>query len=141
MSRFVSKSEKQTEKIAGRLAKRLRGGKVIALIGNLGAGKTVFVHGLARAFGIKKAITSPSFVLLKVYKIKNSKIKNLIHVDAYRLKDEKDLIDIGILDWLGNKDTIIVIEWAKKVKKLLPKTAITVKIRTGKKENERIISV
>lgn len=138
----ISHSEKETEKIARKLAKKLRGGEIIGLIGNLGAGKTVFVRGLAKAFGIKKPITSPSFVLLKPYKIKDSrfKIKELVHVDAYRLKNEKDLIDIGIKDWLGKKDTISIIEWADRVKKILPKNAIKIKIKFGKRENERIIT-
>lgn len=141
MSRFISKSEKETEKIAAEIAKKLRSGEVIALIGNLGTGKTVFVRGLAKAFGIKKNITSPSFVLMKVYRIKNCqlKIKNFIHVDAYRLKNEKDLIDIGILDWLGKKDTLTVIEWAERVKKILPKKAIKIKIKFGRREGERNI--
>jgi len=139
MSRFISKSEKETEKIAEKLAKKLKGGEVIGLIGDLGAGKTVFVRGLARGFGIKKPITSPTFVLMKVYKIGNLKIKNFLHVDAYRLKDEKDLIDIGILDWLGKKNTITVIEWADRVKKVLPQSAIKITLKLGKKKEERII--
>ncbi len=138
---FISKSEKETENIGNKFAKQLKGGEVIGLIGELGTGKTVLVRSLAKALGIKKSITSPSFVLLKLYKIKNSKIKNLVHVDAYRLKNEKDLIEIGILDWLNKKDTVVVIEWAEKVKKILPKKAIKVIIKFGKKENERIIKI
>jgi tRNA threonylcarbamoyladenosine biosynthesis protein TsaE len=143
MSRFISKSEKETEKIAGKLAKKLKGGEVIGLIGDLGTGKTVFVRGLAKAFGIKKPITSPTFVLMKVYKIENWPlgIENFLHVDAYRLKDEKDLIEIGILDWLNKKESIIIIEWADKVKKILPKNSIIIKMKFGKKKNERIIEI
>ncbi len=156
ISNFISKSEKETEKIAAKMAKKLRGGEVIALIGNLGTGKTVFIRGLARGLSIKKSITSPSFVLLKQYKIpkpksqirnkfknQNSKfeIQYLIHIDAYRLKDEKDLIEIGILDWLGKKNTVTVIEWADKAKKILPKDAIKIILKIGKRENERIIQL
>ncbi len=156
MSNFISKSEKETEKIAAKMAKKLRGGEVIALIGNLGTGKTVFVRGLAHGLSIKKSITSPSFVLLKQYKIpkpksqirdrfknQNSKfeIQYLIHIDAYKLKDEKDLIEIGTLDWLGKENTVTVIEWADKVKKILPKDAIKIILKTGKRENERIIQL
>lgn len=139
MISVISCSEKETEKIAAKLAKKLKGGEVIALSGNLGAGKTVFVRGLAKAFNIKKPVTSPTFLLFKIYKIKDSrfKIKELVHVDAYRLKNEQDLINIGINDWLGKKDSIILIEWAERVKKILPKTAIKIKIKIGKKEDKR----
>lgn len=141
MSRITSKSEKETEEIAAKMAKKLRGGEIIALIGNLGTGKTVFVRGLAKGLGIKKQITSPSFVLMKIYRIGNLKLKirNFLHLDAYRLKDGKDLIDIGLLDWLGRKETITVIEWAEKIKKILPKKTIKIRFKMGKKKNERII--
>jgi len=142
MSRFISYSEKETIASAKKFAKKLKGSEVIALIGDLGTGKTVFIKGMARGLGIKKTITSPSFVLMKLYQVKDSrfKIKNLLHIDAYRLKNEKDLIGIGVLDWLGKKDTVTVIEWAERVKKLLPKKAIKIKIKFGKKKYERIIN-
>ncbi len=148
--KFISKSEKKTIRFGRKLAKGLHGGEVIGLMGNLGAGKTVFIKGLAQGLSIKKTITSPSFVLMKLYRIRNKElgIRNFVHVDAYRLKDEKDLIEIGVLDWLGKKDTITVIEWADRVKKILsrrylrdlPKKAIKIKIKFGKKNNERIIT-
>jgi tRNA threonylcarbamoyladenosine biosynthesis protein TsaE len=80
---------------------------------------------------------------MKVYKIENWPlgIENFLHVDAYRLKDEKDLIEIGILDWLNKKESIIIIEWADKVKKILPKNSIIIKMKFGKKKNERIIEI
>lgn len=155
ISDFISKSEKETMKLAEKFAKKLRGGEVIGLIGNLGTGKTIFIKGLAQGLGIKKTITSPSFVLMKVYKTRTNTERNtdrhgksprqsakwLCHVDAYRLKDEKDLIEIGILDWLGKKDTLTVIEWVDRVKKILPKKSIIIKIKFGKKENERVFII
>lgn len=135
-------SEKQTFNSGLEFAKTLKGGETIGLIGDLGAGKTVFIKGLAQGLGIKQIITSPTFVLMKVYKIKAKvKIKNLVHVDAYRLKNGRDLIDIGLKDWLGRPDTITVIEWADQVKSVLPKDKIIVKIRIGKKQNQRIIEI
>ncbi|MCX7778642.1 MAG: tRNA (adenosine(37)-N6)-threonylcarbamoyltransferase complex ATPase subunit type 1 TsaE [Patescibacteria group bacterium] len=140
---YLSQSEKETEKIAFQLTKKLKGGEVIGLTGQLGAGKTVFVKGLANSLGIKKAITSPSFILMKVYQIKNCKlkIKTFIHIDVYRLKSVQDLIEIGVFDWLGKKETVAVIEWADRVKKILPKKTIQIKINLGKKENERMIKI
>ena len=115
----------------------------MALIGELGSGKTVLIKGMAQGLGIKKIITSPTFVLMKVYKIENCKLKieNLVHVDAYRLKSGQDLIDIGIKDWLEKPDTVTVIEWAERVKDILPKKTIVIKLNFGKKKNERVIEI
>ena len=141
MLKIISRSEKQTFNLGKKLAKKLRGGEVFALIGELGAGKTVLIKGFAVGLGIKKTITSPTFVLMKVYKIQDFrfKIQNFIHVDAYRLKSGQDLIDIGLKDWLGRNDTLTVIEWADRVKDILPKNKIVIKLKVGEKKNERII--
>lgn len=135
--KIISNSEKETQDIGVKLAKGLKGGETIALTGNLGAGKTILTKGLARGSGVKKIITSPTFVLMKIYKINSGQIENFVHVDAYRLKTGNDLREIGLLDWLNKKNSIVVIEWAEKVKKILPKTAIQIKIKAGKKETER----
>lgn len=142
MRKVLSYSEKQTFNLGKKLAKKLCGGEVVALIGELGAGKTILIKGIAAGLGIKKTITSPTFVMMKVYEIKDLKlkIKALIHVDAYRLKSGQDLIDIGLKDWLSRADTVTVIEWADRVKDILPQNPITIKIETGKKKNERIIT-
>lgn len=143
-------SEKQTFNLGLKFAKTLRGGEVIGLIGDLGAGKTVFIKGLSLGLGIKKIVTSPTFVLMKIYKtnkhesktnLRESQIQWLCHIDAYRLKFGQDLVDIGIKDYLGKPDIITVIEWAERVKSILPKNKIIVKIRSGKKQNQRIIEI
>jgi len=139
MKRIITQSEKETQDIGFELAKGLKGGETIALSGNLGSGKTIFSKGLARGLGVRKIIASPTFVLMKVYKIEGHQmeIENFVHVDAYRLKTANDLKEIGLFDWLNKKNTIVAIEWAEKVKKILPKTAIEIKITLGKKETER----
>jgi len=143
MLKIISHSEKQTFNFGKKLAQKLKGGEVMALIGELGAGKTVLIKGIAAGLGIKKTITSPTFVLMKLYKIRNpkSEIRNLLHVDAYRLSSGQDLINIGLMDWLGKSDTVTVIEWADRVKEILPKKTIFVKIKMGKKKIERIINI
>jgi len=138
----VFKNEKETLAFAERFAQKLRGGEVVALIGELGAGKTVFTKGIARGLGIKERVQSPTFLLMKIYNVKKQKIKNLVHVDAYRLNDVTGLVDIGILDWLGRADTVMVIEWADKVQGILRgKKVIKIKMELGKEEEERIIEV
>lgn len=143
MTKIITRSERQTFNLGQKIARKLRGGEALALIGELGAGKTVLIKGLAAGLGIKKIITSPTFVLMKIYSIQNpeSKIQHLVHVDAYRLKSGQDLIDIGLEDWLGRSDTFTAIEWADRVKDILPRKKITIKIRIDKKEKERLIEV
>ena len=126
MKQIITKSEKETLEFAKKFAKKLKGGEVIGLIGDLGAGKTVFTRGLATGLGIKDNINSPTFVVMKVYDIRNSEfgIRNLIHVDAYRLGSEKNLKNIGLEEYLNRNDCVIIVEWADRVKKKLPKNTV-----------------
>jgi len=141
---IITLSEKQTLDLGKKIAKELKGGETIALIGELGAGKTIFTKGIADGLKIKKIITSPTFVLMKVYPIdleKNNKIKTLCHIDAYRLNSRKDLIDIGINDYLGQKNTVTIIEWADQVEDILPINTIFVKIEVESNGRKRVISI
>ncbi|MFA6250976.1 MAG: tRNA (adenosine(37)-N6)-threonylcarbamoyltransferase complex ATPase subunit type 1 TsaE [Candidatus Shapirobacteria bacterium] len=119
--KYVSGSEKDTFNFAKKFAKTLKGGEAIGLIGDLGAGKTVFAKGLAAGLGIKQKITSPTFVLMRVYPVKKVRIKNFIHIDAYRLKSAADLEAIGAKEYFSDPVSVILIEWADRVKKMLPK--------------------
>src|SRR3989344_8047721 len=92
---------------------------VFALIGELGAGKTTFVQKFAKACGIRDSIISPTFVILKKY-------DNLVHIDAYRLKDAGELEKLGIYDLISNPDNVIFIEWADRVISILPDDTITI---------------
>ena len=159
--KIITLSEKQTIDLGKKIAKQLTGGETIALIGELGAGKTIFTKGIASELGIKKTITSPTFVLMKIYPVKSRKagspmakfnrvnpvnnqqpiINNLVHVDAYRLNSGQDLIDIGIEDYLGQKNTITIIEWANQVDSILPKNTIFVKIKVESNGKKRVISI
>jgi len=141
---IITLSEKQTLDLGKKIAKELKGGETIALIGELGAGKTIFTKGIADGLRIKKIITSPTFVLMKVYPIdlkKNNKIKTLCHIDAYRLNSGKDLIDIGINDYLGQKNTVTIIEWADQIEDILPINTIFVKIEVESNGRKRVISI
>ncbi len=143
MKKFF-KNEKETLAFAEKFSSGLRGGEAIALIGELGAGKTVFTKGLARGLGIKNRVQSPTFLLMKIYKISGTKhkIRNLVHVDAYRLSGAGELEDIGLLDWLGRADTVTVIEWADKVPELYSgRKVIKIKMELGEKEEERTAEI
>lgn len=125
MKTYLVKTEEETLRLAAEYAQKLTGGEVVLLNGNLGTGKSVFVRGVARALGVRNRITSPTFVLLKVYPIKNEKIKKLIHVDAYRVSPE-DLLAVGLSEYLNNPDTVVMIEWGEKLTKVLKKQKIKI---------------
>lgn len=108
MTKYISKSVEDTYALAEKLAKRLKGGEVILLNGNLGAGKTTFTKGLAKALGVEEVVTSPTFTFMKEYKGRLS----LYHFDMYRVEDEDELYELGLSDYLY-MDGVCVIEWNK----------------------------
>lgn len=97
------------------ITKSVSAATIIALSGELGAGKTTFVQELARALGIDGNITSPTFVIEKIYKSPHPKFSKLVHIDAYRLKDKSELFHLGWSDIASNPDTIICIEWPENI--------------------------
>jgi tRNA threonylcarbamoyladenosine biosynthesis protein TsaE len=145
---LISKSVEETQKIARDLAKKITNSKpeqeavVVAFEGELGAGKTTFIQALAKALGVKSNLTSPTFVLLKQYglKLKSLNFKTLIHIDAYRIHDGKDLLVIGVDDMIKDRQNIILIEWAERVQSILPRNCIKIHI-DHIDENKRRISI
>ncbi|MCK4518722.1 MAG: tRNA (adenosine(37)-N6)-threonylcarbamoyltransferase complex ATPase subunit type 1 TsaE [Candidatus Omnitrophica bacterium] len=121
MKRVIARGEEETKKIAGRLAGFLRPGDVLALVGNLGSGKTTFVKGLARGLGVNGLVVSPSYILLREYKAKPP----LYHFDLYRLGYYEEVELLGYEEYFyGNGITCI--EWADKIEKLLPKSYLRI---------------
>ena len=139
-----SKSPSQTQKIADDLAKKIikngqqRYAQVIALEGELGAGKTTFVKGFVGAFDIKSHITSPTFVLLKGYSLQLTGYRFLYHIDAYRLKNYRDLLPLGIKEAIAKPTNIILIEWSERVRPILPKKYIKIHIDHLDKNSRKI---
>lgn len=142
-----TKTAKETENIARELAletgrvKKQTSALVIVLSGNLGAGKTTFAQGFARALGIKKRILSPTFVLMKIYALKKrARARHFVHIDCYRIHSPRDITPLGVKEIFRDKNAIILIEWPERIRTLIPKSALWVKFRHGKKESERILS-
>lgn len=139
---YLTNSEKATIKLGKNIAANFKGGDIILLFGNLGAGKTTLTKGIAEYFGIKKNITSPTFALMNTYEVLRPKsyVLNLVHIDTYRLQAEEDLIEIGVEDYLGAPDTVCLIEWPEKLKQLLKNKKVTkIKIEhTGNNERKII---
>jgi tRNA threonylcarbamoyladenosine biosynthesis protein TsaE len=143
MKNVITHSEKETFNLARDLAGSFKGGEVVGLSGNLGAGKTIFAKGLARGLGIKKTVNSPTFNIMKIYDIpKKAKLtlRFFCHIDAYRI-NASDLINLGAEDYFERKDTVIVVEWSKKIIKILPEKTIRIMIKPIKGGAERSISI
>jgi len=134
MKKILSKSVLQTEKIANSLATKLKGTEVIALYGDLGAGKTSFTKGLAKALQVNPdEVHSPTFTLLNEY---TGKYK-IYHFDMYRINSFEELYSIGFFDFIENG--IIITEWSENIDKFLPEKTIKIHIEYGQNENERIL--
>jgi len=119
MKRIV-KNVSEMGALAYDLAKNLKGGDILALSGDLGAGKTTFVKSLATALGIEKVITSPTFTVMKKYDISYGHAKTFIHIDCYRLTSLVDAASVGISEILSDDSTIIAIEWPEIIEQILP---------------------
>jgi len=137
---FITASSTQTKKLGGILAEELQGGEIICLTGDLGAGKTTFTQGLLKGLKIKGPYTSPTFNIMKVYnlKVRSQKLEAIYHIDAYRIKS-KDLLNLGWKDFAGKTNSIVVIEWAERVKKLIPTNAIWIKFEWINDKERKII--
>ena len=135
------------EDAAGRFAASLHGSQeratLITLSGELGAGKTAFVQAVARSMGITEAVTSPTFVIEKTYAIPSDRAQefsSLVHIDAYRLTEGKELSALGFEKTLATPHTLILIEWPEKVADILPPASATISF-TPNAQGERICTI
>lgn len=110
MAVFFTKNETETEELGARLARSIDGGAVIAMYGDLGAGKTAFVRGMARGMGLECRVSSPTFTIVNEYLGE----RELIHFDMYRLSSGDELFDIGWEDYI-NRGAVCAVEWSENV--------------------------
>lgn len=163
MRKIITVSPNQTKNLAEKLAKQILLVKsdlasreralIIGLFGDLGAGKTTFIQGFAKGLGIKQKIISPTFVIMKNYKLPAYRTSKqtihlrqsfggqasykLIHIDAYRLENPKELISLNWNELIKNPRNIILVEWADKIKKILPKNSAKISFKhCGKNKRE-----
>ena len=112
---------------------------VIGCQGDLGSGKTTFIQGFAKGLDIAEKVLSPTFVIIRKYKIPDTKykIQNFYHVDAYRIDKPKEILELGWKDIIMDPTNIVVVEWADRIKSILPKDAIIIDFQTiGKKKRK-----
>ena len=138
MVKFFSQNPSQTKKIGQILAKEILKIKtnrafVLSLIGDLGGGKTTFLQGFAKGLGIKEKILSPTFVIMRKFKISENscsnscKFANFYHIDCYRVEKPKEILDLGFKEIVSNPKNLVAIEWAERIKKILPKGTMILK--------------
>ncbi len=135
--RIVLHDQESTEQFGAALAEKLAAGDVVALTGDLGAGKTTLAKAVARGLGVPETLTSPTFTIVQEYE---SGRLPLYHFDVYRVHDEDELFEIGFDDYL-NAGGICLIEWADLIEDLLPERTIHMALSYGMSENERICEI
>ena len=140
---YQTKSASETKNLAAKVLKNLKNINVIALYGELGAGKTTFVQGLAKALGIKERVISPTFILAREYNIHDSLFmihySSLIHIDCYRINSSADLKSVDFKEYLQDKKNLVVIEWAERIRDILPKKRIDIRFKYKGKDRRKII--
>ncbi|MEX0869967.1 MAG: tRNA (adenosine(37)-N6)-threonylcarbamoyltransferase complex ATPase subunit type 1 TsaE [Candidatus Spechtbacterales bacterium] len=151
-SKYTSTSPEETKNIAKDLIKDLytKEGRnhalVFALEGELGAGKTNFTQGIAEFLGIERNVTSPTFVLVKKYniadKVSGDKSARFYHLDCYRTQSPQEIMELDWEDVVREKDNVVIVEWAEKIKDIIPKDAVWVTMKSrGENEREIVVSV
>ncbi len=131
---IITSSEEETFLLAKKIGQELKGNEVILLVGELGAGKTVFVKGIASGVGVKdvNSVCSPSYTILNIYEGKFP----IYHLDLYRLSEEAEIEDLGWEDYIGQG--IIIVEWGEKISLKDPDIKIEIKILEN---NRRLIKI
>ncbi len=127
---ITTHSQEETTRLGQGLALRLSPGSVVALSGDLGAGKTTLTQGLLAGFGIAPPYTSPTFVIMKQYDVApeaHPRIRRVYHADAYRIGTQ-EMLSIGWEEWLEDPEGIVIIEWPERIADIIPDTAIGVSL-------------
>lgn len=134
---YVTNSPEETEAVGAALAETLRAGTVVAFTGDLGAGKTAFVRGMARGLGIAGRVTSPTFTIVNEHE--GGRLP-LFHFDMYRLGSADELFDIGWEDYLA-RGGVCAVEWSENIDEALDPACIRVEIRRGDADSQRRITI
>jgi len=142
---YFTTNPSQTKKLGEILAKEIlktnpqKRAFVVGLEGDLGGGKTTFLQGFASGLGLKEKILSPTFVILKRFKIKDLKLKNFYHIDCYRIQKSKEILDLGFKKIISNPKNIITIEWSNRIQKILPEGTLILKFQFANKNKRKIL--
>ena len=152
--KFISNSLEETEKIANDFVGSLYignsyGATVVGLYGDLGAGKTTLTQMIAKSFGVSDTVTSPTFVIMKIYELKHlvdssqhlgKKFDHLVHIDAYRLESGEELLHLGWKEIISDPKNLILIEWPERVADIMPEH-VKISLKTLENPNSRELDI
>ncbi len=130
--KYTTNSAQKTQEIAAEFAQQILRQKlgkqavILALSGNLGAGKTTFLQGFAKGLGINEIVNSPTFVIMKSFKLQTSSFKKFYHFDCYRLENSQEILELGFREIIADPKNIVAIEWPEKIASPLLEGAIRV---------------
>ncbi len=136
MREFITRSPEETEALGEKIAEKLGGGEVLALFGEMGAGKTALTRGIARGLGVTVGVSSPTFALVHEYRGRLP----VYHFDMYRIEGWDDLYSTGFFDYLDSGG-VLIIEWSENIENALPENAVRIHLRQGETENQRILTL
>jgi tRNA threonylcarbamoyladenosine biosynthesis protein TsaE len=144
--KYKTKGFKETQKLGEKIAEEIlkaplnKAAVVLGLQGDLGGGKTTFLQGFAKGLGVKEKITSPTFVIMKRFNLPSkNKFRNFYHIDCYRLKDDKDVLELNFDNIILNPENIIAVEWPEHIKKVFPKSAHYIRFKFIDENTREII--
>ena len=153
MKKFVSNNPEESRKFARDLAANLMsrsrldisgGALVLALMGDLGSGKTTFAQAFAERLGVKEKVKSPTFIIFRKSKVADKKwqekvFKYFYHFDVYRINSEKEILNLGWEEIISNPENIVLVEWADKIEKILPKNSVKINFKHLKGDKREIV--
>ncbi|MEF3691822.1 MAG: tRNA (adenosine(37)-N6)-threonylcarbamoyltransferase complex ATPase subunit type 1 TsaE [Candidatus Moraniibacteriota bacterium] len=121
LKEIITNNSRETFDCGKDFARKLKGGELLCLEGELGAGKTTFAQGLLAGLGVKETVNSPTFLVMKQYLLENNKgsIKKIYHIDAYRING-REMSDLGWEELLADKDNLLIVEWPEKIREIIP---------------------
>ena len=158
MKTFRTTSSGETRRLGEQLARRIatrflpaarqKTAVVIALVGELGSGKTTFVQGFLRGLGVRRKTNSPTFVIFRRFRLSDklytpnlTPFRNVYHIDAYRIQTPSELLRLGLGDIIRDPRNIVLLEWAEKMRRLLPKRTVKINFEHDTRESERFVTV
>ncbi len=128
MKTIITNSAKETQQLAFDYTSKIGKGQVVCFQGDLGAGKTTFIQGMLNFLDAEKPYTSPTFVIMKKYEVNHDIIKNVYHIDAYRIDDDA-LFELGWDEIIEDPKSLVLLEWPEKIEKSIPKDAQLIKFK------------
>jgi len=142
MESFLSKSSTKTLDFATSFASTLKRNDIVLMMGELGSGKTQFVKGVCRCFGVHDSISSPTFVMLHRYEGRDARNEELLlyHFDLYKVKNESEILELGYQEFFQSNG-ICLVEWGDKLSTLIPRRRIEINFTLGNNESERHLTI